>query len=404
MFYAPELLEFVTTLNPFVLIASGVVVITTSLILYGSVSSKDVARNGSDFNDISSSLKILANKDSALSKDKVESCISDYNDLFSGARSGETTDELSINHRKDEYAKMVDSFYHLVTDFYEWGWGQSFHFGPRWQGESFMESIKRAEYHLASSLGLKPGMRALDVGCGVGGPMRNIASFSGASVEGITINEYQVKVGNRYNENAGLAGICHLTQGDFQNLPFEERTFDRAFAIEATCHSPNRVTTFSNVNKVLKDDGLFTGYEWVVTSNYDPTNPTHVRIKEGIEIGNGLPTLVDHNEIVRCLEDSGFEVIDHYDANRGVHDKNQVPWYATLNGSMSITGFRMTYLGRCCTHALITVLETLRLAPKGSTEVSRLLNETAIDLCEGGKLEIFTPSYFFLARKVQHMG
>jgi sterol 24-C-methyltransferase len=234
--------------------------------------------------------------------------------------------------------------------------------------------------------------------------MRNIASFSGASVEGITINEYQVKVGNRYNENAGLAGICHLTQGDFQNLPFEDRTFDRAFAIEATCHSPNRVTTFSNVNRVLKDDGLFTGYEWVVTPNYDPTNPTHVRIKEGIEIGNGLPTLVDHNEIVRCLEDSGFEVIDHYDANRGVHDKNQVPWYATLNGSMSITGFRMTYLGRCCTHALITVLETLRLAPKGSTEVSRLLNETAIDLCEGGKLEIFTPSYFFLARKVQHMG
>jgi sterol 24-C-methyltransferase len=402
MLNTPELIDFVTSLNPLVLLASGMVVVASSLFLYGSVSSKDVSRKFNDFDGVSTSLKILNNKDSTLSKEKVESCINNYNDLFSGARTGEITDEGSINHRRDEYATMVDSFYHLVTDFYEWGWGQSFHFAPRWQGETFMESIKRAEYHLASMLGLKPGMKVLDVGCGIGGPMRSIASFSGASVEGITINEYQVKVGNRYNESAGLQDLCHLNQGDFQNLPFEDKTFDRAFAIEATCHSPDRVATFCNVNRVLKDGGLFTGYEWVVTPNYDPSNPTHVKIKEGIEIGNGLPTLVHCEEIVENLEEAGFEMVMHYDANRGVHDANQVPWYATLNGSMSLSGFRMTYIGRCCTHALITVLETLRIAPKGSIEVSRLLNETAIDLCEGGKLELFTPSYFFLARKVEH--
>jgi len=138
----------------------------------------------------------------------------------------------------------------------------------------------------------------------------------------------------------------------------------------------------------------------VVTPNYDANNPHHVKTKEGIEIGNALPTLVKKEEVLRCLEESGFEVLDHYDANRGVHDSNQIPWYATLDGSWSISGFRMTYLGRCFTHALITVLETVRLAPKGSVEVSRLLNETAIDLCEGGRMEIFTPSYFFLARKI----
>lgn len=80
-----------------------------------------------------------------------------------------------------------------MTDFYEYGWGQSFHFGPRWKGEGFVESIKRAEYHLCSRLGMKPGMRALDVGCGVGGPMRNMAIFSGAQIDGITINQYQVR-------------------------------------------------------------------------------------------------------------------------------------------------------------------------------------------------------------------
>ena len=32
-------------------------------------------------------------------------------------------------------------------------------------------------------------------------------------------------------------------------------------------------------------------------------------------------------------------------------------------------------------------------------QVSALLNATAYDLVDGGKLELFTPSYFFIARK-----
>jgi sterol 24-C-methyltransferase len=70
-----------------------------------------------------------------------------------------------------------------------------------------MESIKRAEYHLCSRLGLKPGMRALDVGCGVGGPMRNMAIFSGAKIDGITINQYQVRRG-AVARRAGPIVLC----------------------------------------------------------------------------------------------------------------------------------------------------------------------------------------------------
>ena len=59
----------------------------------------------------------------------------------------------------------------------------------------------------------------------------------------------------------------------------------------------------------------------------------------------------------------------------------------------------MTHLGRMCTHVMVTTLETIGVAPAGSTKVSALLNATAIDLCDGGKEEIFTPSFFFVARK-----
>jgi len=49
-----------------------------------------------------------------------------------------------------------------------------------------------------------PNDKVLDVGCGVGGPMRNISQFTSANVTGVTINEFQVNVGNKYNKEKGL--------------------------------------------------------------------------------------------------------------------------------------------------------------------------------------------------------
>jgi len=131
----------------------------------------------------------------------------------------------------------------------------------------------------------------------------------------------------------------------------------------------------------------------------DKSNADRLRNKEGIEVGNGLPTLTTSIEINQALEAAGFEVLEAWDANRGVHSPHEIPWYETLNGSFTLSGFRMTPLGRACTYGLVSTLEFLRIAPKGTLRVSALLNATAIDLVDGGKREIFTPSYFFLARK-----
>lgn len=384
--------------NPAIVGASAATALVVSLLFARRVEMK---RDAHDYDSqLTGGLKILNNADHTLKKNEFAGSIQDYENMFDGARSGKATTTESIDERKARYAAMVNHFYNLVTDFYEWGWGQSFHFGPRFKNETFMESIKRAEYHLCSRLGMKPGVRAIDIGCGVGGPMRNMAIFSGAQIDGITINQYQVNIGNKYNEQLQLSHLCKLTQGDFQNLPWADETFDVAYAIEATCHSPNRVATFSGVNRVLKPGGLFAGYEWVMINGYDPNNKRHVQIKEGIEVGNGLPTLCTPQHIIDCLEQSGFEVLDCYDANANLHAPNQIPWYEGLNGQLtSISGFRMTYLGRLCTHTMVWFLELFGIAPAGSTRVSALLNATAIDLCDGGREEIFTPSYFFVARK-----
>jgi len=157
-------------------------------------------------------------------------------------------DEYNALHKSDDaevrnsaYAKLVNSYYELATLFYEVGWGSSFHFSYRMMGESFAEGIRRHEYYLASFLGgLKPGSKVLDVGCGIGGPYRNIARFTGWNITGITLNEHQVQRGNTLNKNQGLAGQCQSVQGDFMKLPFPDASFDGVYAIEATCHAPHR--------------------------------------------------------------------------------------------------------------------------------------------------------------------
>jgi sterol 24-C-methyltransferase len=54
----------------------------------------------------------------------------------------------------------------LATLFYEWGWGQSFHFANRHKDESFAQSIKRHEYYLASRL-VSPGLAWTVLCCAV---------------------------------------------------------------------------------------------------------------------------------------------------------------------------------------------------------------------------------------------
>ena len=150
----------------------------------------------------------------------------------------------------------------------------------------------------------------------------------------------------------------------------------------------------------MKPGALFTGYEWLMVGNYDSENTEHIRIKEGIEVGNGLPTLETPQSLQAALKAAGFEIVEHFDANaKHFTDPRQVPWYDPLKGSMSLSGFRTSLVGRYCTHMMVTILEALKIAPSGSVKVSEMLIATADDLVAAGQQGIMTPSYYFLARK-----
>jgi sterol 24-C-methyltransferase len=186
-------------------------------------------------------------------------------------------------------------------------------------------------------------------------------------------------------------------KADFMKLPVPDKSYDAVYAIEATCHAPDKVKLFTELYRVMKPGAMFAGYEWCLTKKYDKNNADHRAIKKGIEEGDALPDIWYEQDVVEALKQSGFEVIAARDV-AGNSDA-ETPWWLSLSGKWSLTGFKHTPAGRWLTNKLVQVLERTKVAPKGSTAVSDFLNEAAVALVRGGETGIFTPMFFFHVRK-----
>jgi sterol 24-C-methyltransferase len=324
--------------------------------------------------------------------DGVAPAVREYEEGFNDAK------ESDLATKRNESRRIAELYYDLVTDFYEFGWGRSFHFAPRVPGESFKASLARHEHFLAHMLGLRPGMVVADIGCGVGGPLVEIARFSGARIVGINTNAYQIERARTLTKEAGLDHLAEFLHCDFQDIDAPDNTFDAVYDIEATCHAPDKVSVYAEVFRVLKPGACFGAYEYCMTDRFDPGNAEHRKIKADIQLGGGLLDIDDYQTVDAALQTVGFEVLETRDL------LNQpgpgIPWYEPLVGSgISFASFRSSKVGRSVTTNTLRALETLRIVPQGSVNVSQKLNLCAAAMAEAGRLGIFTPMYFLHARK-----
>lgn len=314
--------------------------------------------------------------------------MSERHEVYSKEKCDEILNFVSTDQGKKS-VNVAAKFYDLVTDFYLAGWGRSFHFAPQKLHEKKADAILRHQHFLGKNLGLKPGIKALDVGCGVGGPMMSLAKKFGANIEGITICKYQISKGKRFLQEEKLEHLCSFFEGNFMNIARADATYDVAYAFEATPHAPDRVECFRQIFRVLKPGGLFGGYEWIVKDNYDSSNPTHKKMIDVIEHGNAIQKLPTLEEVKQALIMAGFEVMDIRDVCT-----DDLAWSTPL-----WKPFVRSKLARFFTDMGLKISEKFGWVPKGSVEVCKYLEKTAADLVESEKLKIFSPTCYFLARK-----
>jgi 27-O-demethylrifamycin SV methyltransferase len=155
-------------------------------------------------------------------------------------------------------SETVGGLYDLMVDMHEGMWDGSIHYGY-WEDENDERGIEAAAAALTEQMitRLAPvdGDRILDVGCGLGVPSFQLARASGVSVVGVSNSRRQIDQANERSRAGGLADRVRFEYADAMALPFEDASFDRAWAVESMLHMPDRGTVLSEISRVLRPGG-----------------------------------------------------------------------------------------------------------------------------------------------------
>lgn len=120
---------------------------------------------------------------------------------------------------------------------------------------------RRATVEFATRLPVRPGMRLLDVGCGVGGPARYFAAEHGCQVTGIDLTADFVAVATALAARLGLSDRVSYRQASALDMPFADEAFDGAYMIHVGMNIDDKAALFAEVRRVIKPRSPFAVYD-----------------------------------------------------------------------------------------------------------------------------------------------
>lgn len=112
-----------------------------------------------------------------------------------------------------------------------------------------------ATRELASLGQLQRGWRVLDIGSGLGGPARVLASEFGCDVTGLDITPEFVRSAQVLTERCGLSATARFQLGDALAMPFEDGSFDCAWTQHVVMNIEDRRNLYKEAHRVLKPGG-----------------------------------------------------------------------------------------------------------------------------------------------------
>jgi cyclopropane-fatty-acyl-phospholipid synthase len=133
-----------------------------------------------------------------------------------GRRHSAARDAAAISHHYD----VSNAFYRLVL-----GPSLTYSCAVFHDPADSLEDAQANKYELiCRKLGLRPGMRLLDVGCGWGGMLLHAAEHHGVTTVGITLSKQQAELAQKRAAKAGLSERVEIRQQDYRHVtdgPFD---------------------------------------------------------------------------------------------------------------------------------------------------------------------------------------
>jgi cyclopropane-fatty-acyl-phospholipid synthase len=233
-----------------------------------------------------------------------------------------------FRHSKERDAAAISHHYDVSNRFYEWVLGPSMTYTCACfpAADATLEEAQEHKYDLvARKLGLQPGMRLLDVGCGWGGMVRHAAKHYGVQALGVTLSRRQAEWAKERIATEGLGHLAEVRFSDYRDVT--EDDFDAVSSIGLTEHigKANLPSYFTFLASRLRPGGRLL--------NHCITRPTTT---EANRFGGFIDRYVFPDgelegvgTIVSAMQDHGFEV-RHEENLREHYARTLAGWCANL--------------------------------------------------------------------------
>ncbi|WP_435105313.1 SAM-dependent methyltransferase [Arhodomonas sp. AD133] len=147
----------------------------------------------------------------------------------------------------------ADNFYHIV-----WG-GEDIHVGLyQSDSEPVRDASRRTVEEMTRRLpNLNADSRVLDIGAGYAGSARYMAHEFGCHVTALNLSEKENERGRQKNREQRVDHLVDVIDGSFEELPFDDESFDIVWSQDAMLHSGDRRRVLAEVARVLRPGGYF---------------------------------------------------------------------------------------------------------------------------------------------------
>jgi ubiquinone/menaquinone biosynthesis C-methylase UbiE len=126
---------------------------------------------------------------------------------------------------------------------------------------------------IARAMKLAANTRVLDIGCGIGGAARYIASHFGAHVTGVDLTPGFIDAARMLTEKSGMDGRVEFQCASALKLPFQHASFDSAYMFHVGMNIADKAGLFAEARRVLRNGGAFAVYDVMRTSPGDSGYP-----------------------------------------------------------------------------------------------------------------------------------
>ncbi len=161
------------------------------------------------------------------------------------------------------------------------------------------------------------GELILDAGCSVGGASLWLAEHTDTRYIGITISDEQIRYAHRFLQQRDLAKRVLFLQRNYFDTGFDDKQFDKIFAIESFCYaSPNPLPLYQEMYRILKPEGILVIQDGVYLRK--PSTDRERVLDQNYCKGFALTAMCTPAEMKGALQKAGFKDIELRDTTRAI--------------------------------------------------------------------------------------